>query len=303
VTRPLRIGIQLPEVERDVRWPEYLAMAQQAEAVGFDSLWLGDHLLYRNDGHPARAPWEAWTLLAAIAAVPERVALGPLVACVAFHPPAVLAKMASTVDEISNGRLVLGLGAGWNKPEFDGFGLPFDHRASRFAEALPIIVDLVNGKRSTSTGTYSRTDDAVLLPASKRRADRPLPLMIGSEGDRVLELSLPHVHMWNTWFSWFGNTPEGFATLNDKVSAIAERVGRAPGEIERSACVMVLVDPSSTERPAVGDAPPLAGTPEQIANELRLFAEAGADEVILVVNPINEASIAYLAEALAELDR
>ena len=85
--RPLRIGIQLPEVERDVRWPEYLAMARAAEAAGFDSIWLGDHLLYRGDGRTERGPWEAWTLLAALAAATERVTLGPLVACAAFHPP------------------------------------------------------------------------------------------------------------------------------------------------------------------------------------------------------------------------
>jgi alkanesulfonate monooxygenase SsuD/methylene tetrahydromethanopterin reductase-like flavin-dependent oxidoreductase (luciferase family) len=113
--RPLRIGIQLPEVERDVRWPEYLAMARAAEAAGFDSIWTGDHLLYRGDGRSERGPWEAWTLLAALAAATERVALGPLVACTAFHPPGLIAKMAATIDEVSGGRFVLGLGAGWNE--------------------------------------------------------------------------------------------------------------------------------------------------------------------------------------------
>ena len=134
--RPLRIGIQLPEVERDVRWPEYAAMARAAERAGFDSIWVGDHLLYRDDGRPERGPWEAWTLLAGLAAVTERVTIGPLVACAGFHAPAMLAKMAATVDEVSGGRLVLGIGAGWNRTEFDAFGLPFDHRASRFEEAF-----------------------------------------------------------------------------------------------------------------------------------------------------------------------
>src|SRR5436189_6005190 len=120
----VHVGIQLPEVERDVRWPEYLAMARAAEAAGFDSIWVGDHLLYDD---PPRGPWEAWTLLSALAAVTERVTLGPLVACAGFHPPAVLAKMASTIAEVSGGRLRLGLGAGWNEIEFRAFGLPFDH--------------------------------------------------------------------------------------------------------------------------------------------------------------------------------
>ncbi len=136
--RTFRVGVQLPEVEREVRFPEYAAMARAAEEVGFDSIWMGDHLLYRGDGRPERGPWEAWTLLAALAAVTDRVRLGPLVACAGFHAPAMLAKMAATVDEISGGRLVLGLGAGWNREEFDAFGLPFDHRASRFEESFEV---------------------------------------------------------------------------------------------------------------------------------------------------------------------
>src|SRR6187551_2905630 len=114
-------------------------MARTAEAVGFDSIWVGDHYLYRDDGRPERGPWESWTLLAALAAVTERVTLGPLVACAGFHPPGVLAKMAATVDEVSGGRLVLGLGAGWNEAEHDAFGLAFDHRVSRFGEAFAIV--------------------------------------------------------------------------------------------------------------------------------------------------------------------
>ncbi|MFN5605381.1 MAG: LLM class flavin-dependent oxidoreductase, partial [Actinomycetes bacterium] len=128
----IRVGIQLPEVERVVRWPEYREMIRVAEENGFDSVWLGDHLLYRGDGRPERGPWEAWTMLAALAAETERVEFGPLVACAGFHPPAVLAKMAATIDEISGGRFILGLGAGWNQPEFDAFGIPFDRRAARF---------------------------------------------------------------------------------------------------------------------------------------------------------------------------
>src|SRR3954469_4484082 len=96
-----RIGVQLPEVEREVRWPEYRAMAVAAEEAGFDGIYVGDHLLYRGGERAERAPWEAWTLLAALGAVTERVDLGPLVACAGFHPPAVLAKMAATLTELS----------------------------------------------------------------------------------------------------------------------------------------------------------------------------------------------------------
>src|SRR5438093_1305984 len=125
--------------ERDVRWLEYVAMARAAEASGFDSMWLGDHLLYRGDGRPERGPWEAWTLLSALAAVTERIGLGPLVACLAFHSPGLIAKMAATVDEVSGGRFVLGVGAGWNEPEFRAFGIPFDHRVSRFEESFELV--------------------------------------------------------------------------------------------------------------------------------------------------------------------
>jgi alkanesulfonate monooxygenase SsuD/methylene tetrahydromethanopterin reductase-like flavin-dependent oxidoreductase (luciferase family) len=301
VTRPLRIGIQLPEVERVVRWPEYVELACIAEAEGFDSVWLGDHLLYRHDGRPERGPWEAWTLLAALAAATERVTLGPLVACVGFHPPAVLAKMASTVDEVSGGRFVLGLGAGWNEAEFRAFGIPFDQRVRRFAEAFPIIRDLVRGGRSTHHGPFASTDDAVLVPTSARTGP-PLPLMIGSTGPKMLELTLGDVEMWNTWFTEFGNTPEGFAELNERVSEIARRVGRPPDEIDRSACVLVVVDPSSTERKVPAGCQPLDGHPGVVAEAMHAYAAAGADEVILVANPIDVSSVRALGAALALLD-
>src|SRR5919106_3955458 len=162
--RPLRVGIQLPEVERIVRWPEYLAMARAAEDAGFDTLWLGDHLLYRYDDGSARGPWEAWTMLSALAASTSRIRLGPLVAATAFHAPAMLAKLAATVDEVSGGRLILGLGAGWNETEFRAFGFPFDHRISRFEEAFTIIRTLLREGRCDFQGRYYELDDAALLP-------------------------------------------------------------------------------------------------------------------------------------------
>lgn len=293
----LRVGVQLPEVEREVRWPEYLAMACAAEEVGFDSIWVGDHLLYRDDGRPERGPWEAWTLLAGLAAVTERVRLGPLVSCAGFHAPAMLAKTAATVDEISGGRLVLGLGAGWNRTEFDAFGLPFDHRASRFEESFGVIRRLLSSERVTLDGRFFHVDDAVLLPTPARRPT----LMIGSSGERVLQTALPHVDVWNTWYDLYGNTPEGFAVENAKIDEAAVRAGREPDDVERSACIRVVLDRSADERPVDPACPPLEGTAERIAGGLRAMAQAGADEVILVVTPITEASIRELGEVLAAL--
>lgn len=294
----LRIGIQLPEVERVVRWPEYVAMARAAEEVGFDSLWLGDHLLYRGDGRPERGPWEAFTGLAALAAITERVVLGPLVACVAFHPPTLIAKMAASIDEISGGRFVLGLGAGWNRPEFDAFGLPFDHRVDRFADAYEIIRGLVSGERVTHDGAWWSADDAVLLPPA---ADgRAIPLMIGSNGPRMLRIALPSAAWWNTWFTDYGNRAEGFAALNRRITAAATAVGREPSSLGRSACVLVRAADGPEERPDPA-APAIAGSDDDIARELAAIIDAGADELIIVADPIDEQAIRRLGPIAAQV--
>src|SRR5258708_18136509 len=162
--RPCRVGIQLPEVERRVGCEECFGVARTAEGVGFDSLWLGDHLLYDLPGGGTRGPWEAWTALAALAAATERVELGPLVASASFHAPAMLAKQAATVDAISGGRLILGLGAGWYEREYRAFGFPYDHRVSRFEEAFTIIRGLLRGGRADFDGAWYRAQDCVLHP-------------------------------------------------------------------------------------------------------------------------------------------
>jgi probable F420-dependent oxidoreductase len=298
VPRPLRVGIQLPEVEREVRWPEIAAIARAAEEAGFDSLWFGDHLLYRGDGRPERAPWDAWTILAGLATVTERVTIGPLVACAAFRQPGLLARTAAAVDELSGGRLVVALGAGWNEAEFRAFGVPSDRLVSRFEESFEIIRRLLSGERVTYAGRFHRVEDAVLLPPPARRP----PLMIGSNGRRMLAITLPHVDAWNTWYDAYGNTPAGFTTLNRRIDDAAADAGRDPATIARSACVFVLLHPAGAERPIEEGAPPVEGPPERIAAHLRELAEAGADEAILVVSPITERSVGELGDVLALLD-
>jgi probable F420-dependent oxidoreductase len=276
----MKIGIQLPEVEREVRWPEYLAMAKAAEEVGFESVWLGDHLLY---GGPERAPWEAWTLLSALAAATRTVRLGPLVACAGFHPPAVLAKMASTIDEISGGRFVLGLGSGWNRREFDAFGIPYDKRVSRFEEAFTIISGLLRGERVTLDGDFHTVDDVVLLPEPARRT----PIMIGSNGKRMLSIALPHVQAWNTWWDDYHNAPEGLEKLIDEIGI--------PRETTRSACMLVQLDGMPVERRPDGMR---AVEQARFAEHVKELGEAGADEVIVVASPITERSIRTLGALL-----
>src|SRR3954447_5803585 len=235
--RPCKVGVQLPEVERQVGWPEQIAMARTAERVGFDSLWVGDHLLYDLPGGITRGPWEAWTSLAALPAVTERVELGPLVASTSFHSPAMLAKQAATVDAVSGGRLIVGLGAGWNEREYRAFGFPYDHRVARFEEAFTIIRGLLRDGRVDLDGAYYRVEDCVLDPGSTRPGGPPL--VLGSTSPRMMRIGLPHVDAWNVWWSDYGNTPDGFATVRRRVDEAAVRAGRAPGEVAATAAVLV----------------------------------------------------------------
>ncbi|MCU0483837.1 MAG: LLM class flavin-dependent oxidoreductase [Chloroflexi bacterium] len=302
--RPLKVGVQLPEVEWEARWTDLRALAVRAEELGFDSAWYGDHLLYRRPGDDrARGPWEAWTVLAGLAAVTSRITLGPLVAATAFHAPAMLAKQAATVDEISGGRLVLGLGAGWNETEFAAFGFPFDRRISRFAEAFTIIRTLLRDGAIDFEGEFYTARDCELVP--RPRPGGP-PLMIGSTGPRMLEITAPHVDAWNAWFDAFGNRPAGIAPLRGRVDAAAIAAGRDPGAIERTVAVQVRL-PGGRGR-VQGDTahdaiPPVEGRPEEIAAVLRAIAAEGIAHVQLVVDPITHASLDALAPVLEDLDR
>jgi alkanesulfonate monooxygenase SsuD/methylene tetrahydromethanopterin reductase-like flavin-dependent oxidoreductase (luciferase family) len=279
------------------------SMAVLAEAIGFDSIWVGDHLLYRpEDGEP-RGPWEAWSMLAAIASVTERVEIGPLVAATAFHSPAMLAKKAVTVDEISGGRLILGLGAGWNRAEFDAFGYPFDHRASRFEEAFHIIRRLIRGETVDHDGDFYRNHRAQILPDGPRPAGPPL--LIGSQGPRVLRATAPFMDQWNGWYAWYGNSPEGLPALLEKLESACEDVGRDSSGIEKT--VAVLATLPGGEGRVHGDVEqegknPLAGSPAGIADVLGRYSELGISHLQMVLDPITAESIEWFADVLAELD-
>jgi alkanesulfonate monooxygenase SsuD/methylene tetrahydromethanopterin reductase-like flavin-dependent oxidoreductase (luciferase family) len=298
----MKIGVQLPEVEREVRWPELREMALLAERIGLDSIWVGDHLLYRDDGRPPRGPWEAWSLLAALAAVTDRVEIGPLVAATSFHAPAMLAKKATTVDEISGGRLVLGLGAGWNRPDYDAFGFPYDHRVSRFEEAFTIIRELLVSGTVDHHGAYYAVDRAEILPRGPRPAGPPL--MVGSIGERMLRITLPHVAAWNAWFTWFGNSPEGYRPLRDRVDDACREVGRDPATVERTLALFVAM-PGAQGRQlgdlSEPDVTPIGGDPSALVPVLRRFADEGIGGVQLVLDPITLDSIAALEPTVAAL--
>jgi alkanesulfonate monooxygenase SsuD/methylene tetrahydromethanopterin reductase-like flavin-dependent oxidoreductase (luciferase family) len=303
MSRPLKVGVQLPEVEYVTTWEQQRAMAEAAEEIGLDSIWVGDHLLYRDDGRPTRAPWEAWTTLAALAAVTRRVEIGPLVAATSFHNPAMLAKKAATIEEISGGRLILGLGAGWNRVEYEAYGFPFDHRVSRFEEAFTIIRQLLRDGRSDFRGEYYALANCELLPRGPR-PDGP-PLMVGSEGPRMLGITLPHVQAWNAWFTWFGNTPQGYRPMRQRIDEACRAAGRDPSDVQRTIALFVAF-PGAQGR-SLGDlqeaeVEPISGEPEVLAARLREFAEEGVAHVQLVLDPITEETIRALAGSLERLD-
>jgi probable F420-dependent oxidoreductase len=301
--RAIRVGIQLPEVEREVRWPELRDMARAIDDLGFDALWVGEHLLYRWPNREARGPWEAWTSLAALAAATTNVTIGPLVACTSFHNPAVLAKQAATIDEIAGGRFVLGLGAGWNETEFRAFGFPFDHRIDRFEEAFTIIRALLQDGAIDFEGRFYQARDCELLP--RPRPGGP-PLLIGSNGPRMLRITMPHAHAWNTWYADTGNRPDGVASLRAIVDGACRDVGRDPAEIRTTVAVHVRLpggkgrtmgDPATTDRIV-----PLEGPPGRMADELRAYAAAGVDEIQAVLDPIDRPSIERFAAVLPLLE-
>ena len=294
----MKVGIQLPEVEREVSWSEVREIAIAAEEAGFASIWVGDHLLFRDAGTGVRGPLEAWSLLAALGEATERALIGPLVAATSFHNPAMIAKKAATIDDISGGRLVLGLGAGWNQPEYAAFGFPFDHRVSRFEEAFTIIRTLIRDGSIDHDGRFYTHRDMELLP--RARAD--MPLLVGSNGPRMLRIAAPHVDLWNSWYTGFDNDPGGLPPLLETVDEACRHVGRDPAEIERTAAVLVQLErgtgriAGSGERP---DVTPITGSRSEIAESLARFEAAGVTHVQVVLDPIDAPAVTEMGEVLA----
>ena len=262
--------------------------ALKAEERGLDSVWIYDHFLFHFQGKPREGVWEGWTVLSGLAEATDRVEIGTIVACTAFRNPAVLAKMAVTLDEVSGGRLILGLGAGWHEPEFTMFGMPFDHLVDRFEEALKIITPLVRDGKVDFRGTHYSAIDAEILPPPSRK----IPVMIGAKGPRMLRLTARYADSWNT----FG---AGLAQTRTALAAAETEVGRDPASLEITASINIAF-------PDLGDVPDDAADPgnylngataAELAAGLRAFAEAGVGHVMAWLYPLTDASIARYAEA------
>jgi probable F420-dependent oxidoreductase len=291
----MKIGVQLPEIEYEATWKEVAAMARLVEEVGLDSIWLGDHLLY-DMPEGRKGPWEAWSLLAALAAVTKRVELGPLVAALPFHNPAVLAKKAATVDEISGGRLILGVGAGWNRFEFEAFGLPYDRRIARFAESFTIVRTLLSEGRIDFRGEFYTLVECELLPRPSRPGGPPL--LIGSNGPRMLALTLPYVSAWNSWYSDFDNDPGRVAALIEKIDDACREAGRPPEEVAKTVAVYIGFGDTPSRRTGGS---PLIGTVDDIVGNLLVIAAAGVNHVQAILDPIIPETIEKLGEIAARL--
>jgi len=286
----MKIGLMLPlGADETSGFADLKAMALAAEDGGLDSVWGADHLIFRDDG-TTTGIHEGWTVLTAVAAITSRVEIGPLVLALPFRNPALTAKMAAELDEVSGGRHILGLGCGWHEPEFTAFGYPFDHRVSRFAEGLEILRPLLHGERVSFEGRYHRAIDAELIP----RAVRPggPPILIAGKQPRMLELVARHADAWNA--AWYGH-PDDAHELRarlERLHAALEAVGRHVESIELTAGVFVAVadDPDAPDNA-------MRGTSGEIASALAGYAELGINQLMVHLWPRTPEAVATLAEA------
>lgn len=277
-------------------------MAIAADASGLDSVWGADHLIFRSEGEdgPSHGVHECWTILTAVAAVTTRVTIGPLVIAMPFRAPALLAKMATTLDEVSDGRLILGIGSGWHEPEFDAFGFPFDHRVGRFEEALAILLPLLRGERVTHRGRWYEVDDAEITPAGPRPGGPPI--LIAGKKPRMLRLVAQHADLWNA--AWYGR-PETAGELDERIGRLRgalEAEGRDPSSLELTAGVFVsfpeLVEGPNEEAPERA----MTGTVEEVGRQLASYAERGISHLICHLWPSTPRAVQQLARA-AEVAR
>ena len=269
----MKVGLSLPQTAdrggEGGSWAQIGRLARLADEGGADSLWVADHFFYRDE-HVEIGLHESFTLLTAVAAVTSRVQIGPLVAATSFRSPGMLAKIATTLDSVAAGRLILGLGCGWHEAEYKAFGYPFDHRVGRFEEVVTALRALLHGERVSATGKWIQLEDAVVLP----RPERKIPLLIASSGPRMLEITARLGDAWQA--AWFGRPDEQFRTERAALLATCASVGRTD-DIE----IFAGVDANDE----AGDDPHLPIDASAIADALGSWAEEGVDHVQLRVHP------------------
>jgi probable F420-dependent oxidoreductase len=278
----LRLGLNMPYSEgqmagRTPRWTDILEMARVAEDVGFDAIWVSDHVGFGDPEGDWSGAWESWTLLSALAASTDRVSLGTYVTNAPFRNPALLAKMAETLDEVSGGRVILGLGAGWNEPEFRAYGFPFEDRFDRFEDSLRIISSMLRTGIASHDGPVAQARNARLEP----RGPRPmgLPIMVGAGGPRMLRLTAELADRWNGGLRTVGECAARLRAVDDACRA----AGRDPKTLARSIEVLVRTLPARDDEPPENRE--LRGTPEELAAQLQAYERLGIDELQVQLRP------------------
>jgi len=278
---------------------EVLAQVAALEGAGFDSVWVPDHFLHRAPvmevGQEVGC-WEAWVALGAIAQATSKIQIGVLVTCLPWRNPGIVARMTETLEELSGGRFVLGLGAGWHEPEYDAYGLPFDHRFSRFDDAFAILEPLLRTGKADYQGEYFSAKDAISIPRGPRGEQGGVPILFGTHGDKMIELTAKYADAWNT--CWHGKPDDAAKSLHKLLTA-CETVGRDPATIIKTAGVNVVLSGAGDEAPEKA----ISGSADEIAAGLRAFAEAGYDHIICGIEPCTPAAIEELKAALDIFDR
>jgi FMNH2-dependent dimethyl sulfone monooxygenase len=288
----MRIGVTVPLAQDDTAagrsptFDETVRFARHAEAAGLDSLWVFDHLIFRTADEPDEGIREAWTTKTALAAVVPRVEIGSLVMCASFRHPALMAKMAATLDDLSGGRVILGLGSGWYEPEYDAFGLPFDHRVSRFAEDLEITARLLRGERLTFDGRWRTMRDAVLMPQPERR----VPLLVAAKGPRMLKLTATWADAWNA--AWFGAVDDRLRGSLAELDQACDAVGRDRATMRRTIGLRVA-DPAEADN----DTRTLVGDTDAIARLFDELGDVGVDDAIVWSTSKSLDAVDRIAEA------
>lgn len=309
----LKIGLDMPIFETApgncLRWPAIRDIAVLCENVGFDSLWFEDHLLWQEEGESEPlGRWESWSVLSAVAASTRSISLGNLVVAMDIRNPALLAKMADTVDEISGGRLILGLGTGYHDFERRAFGYPIDHRYSRFEEAIQIVHGLLRDGEVDFHGTYHQAPECVLRPRGPTPGGPPI--LIGTTGPKMLRLTARYADMWNVYWLSTGNSPTAVPRLRQLVDEACDEVGRDKATLERTVTVLVAdadAEPWWDELPTGPEGlpvKPLQGEPAEIAEALVSYQEVGISHVqITLDSPTTRAieEFALVIESLRKL--
>ena len=299
--RRMKIGVIPSMAEgslngRTPRFEDVKGMALTAEAIGLDSFWLADHLIYRFPDRDENGCWEAFTFLSGIAVLTSSIVVGSLVACTSFRNPALLAKMADGLDEMSGGRFILGLGAGWHEPEYTTFGYPFDHLASRFEEAVSIIAPLLREGFVDFHGDYYDANDTVLRPRGPS-ATGPR-IWVGARRPRMLRIIAKHADALNT--VWHNDAGVVTSRWNEMIAACHE-VGRDPSTLELTAGTTVHLPENGQP---VDDDKAISGTYEEIAAKLQEFADVGVKHIVVVLNPVASAeTIEQFGRVVELLDR